>query len=324
MAINIRRYQISSDTFAIKNGWLQLDGPSIRIDSIASLSVVRNIDDINYEHEAKIKFKRDQHIKRMPLIKNFEIFFIILFVVSCGAYINSSWSSIKYYFITNFYEYVLLLLPLLLFGSISFILIIVFLLYVMSLPLTIFTWVASKISYLVYEPILDYSHVNVYELVIDTSSSMEFFFLSSELNYLYRTKSAIEEAIASQDLSISYYFNISAQTIEKIQTNMNQVTNSPGAAIIGDNASNVNQTTNVSIKGIQDIAQLSALVEQSNAPNKALMQECLDIVRNHLAGTSSKAQAKNAWETFIANVGTLAKVSNDIWSLIARVAGLVG
>jgi hypothetical protein len=92
---------------------------------------------------------------------------------------------------------------------------------------------------------------------------------------------------------------------------MNQIDNSPGAAIIGDNASHVHQTTNVSIQGIQDIAQLSALVEQSNAPNKALMQECLDIVRNHLAGSSSKAQAKTAWETFTANVGALAKAGNE-------------
>jgi hypothetical protein len=193
--------------------------------------------------------------------------------------------------------------------------------YLFSLP---FFWIANKIERLAYGAVRTYSHINVYELVIDTNSGMEFFFLSSELNYLHRTKTAIEEAIKSQDSSISYYFNISSQTIEKIDANMNQVTNSPGAAIIGDNASNVHQTTNVSIQGIQDIAQLSALVEQSNAPNKALMQECLDIVRSHLADGSSKAQAKTAWETFLANVGALAKAGGDIWNLVSRVATLVG
>jgi hypothetical protein len=317
MASTIRRFQISSDTFAIENGWLQLDGPSIRVDSITSLSVVRNRDDIHHEHEARNSFAQTQHKHRSEiqanLVINFGILFfaiIIILFVSFIGYLQTNKINIKFNDILDALVSIpLIIIGLFWFGSIFF----------KKLSQT-----TSKAAQFFYGPIHTYSHKNMYEFVIDTNSSMEFFFLSSEINYLHRIKIAIEEAIKSRDSSISYHFNISTQTIEKIDANMNQVTNSPGAAIIGDNASNVHQTTNVSIQGIQDIAQLSALVEQSNAPNKALMQECLDIVRSHLAGGSSKAQAKTAWETFLANVGALAKAGGDIWSLVSRVATLVG
>jgi hypothetical protein len=333
MASTIRRFQISSDTFAIKNGWLQLEGPSIRVDSITSLSVVRNRDDISREYEARNNLERKETSKRKPLGTILFIFSIaseiaLLFMipVEISKAING-WIALNIephfqelkVFIHNL-GVIAMIIAFILYVLISFSVLIFF----VSLFFIVAGWVRERGIYLIYGSHRIYSHNNIYEFAIDTNSSMEFFFLSKDINYLYRIKEAIEEAIRSKDSSVSYYFNISSQTIEKIHANTHNVIGSPGAAIIGDNASHVHQTTNVSIQGIQDIAQLSALVEQSNAPNKALMQECLDIVRSHLADGSSKAQAKTAWETFLANVGALAKAGGDIWNLVSRVATLVG
>jgi hypothetical protein len=287
MTLPSSRFQINAERFSIENGWLLLDGPSIKISSISSIVVIRNNDDIKME-SVKKEMASSRAGSMGCLLWAIVVFVIPYSLVYLGFTIE------KVHLAVWLLSYV-------------------FIFYLSSIAIERAIKAIHKVEY-----------TKIYELLVTTNSGSEFFFLSSDVQYLHRVKETLEESIRMIDTKASYYFNIKAHRIEKIDANVNNVTNSPGAAVIGGQAMNVTQSTNVTIHGMQDVSQLISLVEQSNSVNKANMKECLETIRDHLAGgVSTKAQAKTAWQEFVVGVGSLAGAGNHIWELVGRVASLL-
>jgi hypothetical protein len=197
MASNIRRFQISSDTFAIENGWLRLDGPSIRIDGVTSLSVVRNRDDIIREYEARNNLERKEISKRKPLRTILIIFSIIsqiaLFSMipaeiskDIDRYITSN-IGLHHHELKKFISNIGII-AMFIFFIMQFLFAVFMLIFLIFLFFIPPIWISEVGIYLIYGRHRFYSHNNIYEFAIDTNSSMEFFFLSNDINYLYRIK----------------------------------------------------------------------------------------------------------------------------------------
>lgn len=162
-----------------------------------------------------------------------------------------------------------------------------------------------------------------YELALLTNAATSYRFLSNDEAFLRRVKDAIEAAMHNPD-GVSIQMNIAEQKVEKFESNTVSVNHSPGAAVIGGSAVNASQSTNVIAQGLQDVAQLISLVEESRASNAAGLTAHLEVVRLHLAGVRSKDEAKAAWQVFMEQIGAVAKAGTDIWGLVARIGGILG
>ena len=161
-----------------------------------------------------------------------------------------------------------------------------------------------------------------YELALITNAATSFRLLSNDEQFLVRVKSAIESAMHDPE-GVHLEFNIAEQKIEKVESIVNTVTNSPGANFIGGDAQYVNQTTNVA-QGLSDISQLLSIVERSNREDVAQIKANLEVVRNHLAGgIKTKPEARQAWTEFVDKMGSIAHVDTAIWDLVARTAKLI-
>lgn len=165
-----------------------------------------------------------------------------------------------------------------------------------------------------------------YVLKILTNAASSYRIVAGNRTIIVRVKAAIEDAMSAPN-NPGYIINIEKQIVEKIEANTTTVSNSPGANTIGGNATNVSQTSNVSIttQGLQDITALIELVARSNAENTALLKVYLEEVRAGLAkGGAGKADAKTAWGKFVQHVGQLASTGNDVWTLVGRISALFG
>ncbi len=129
----------------------------------------------------------------------------------------------------------------------------------------------------------------------------------------------------SLDHAIAYNVNIAEQRIDKAEVTHTTVSDSPGAAVIGGNASQVSQTTNVSIgQGLKDLADLMRLVNEAQIQGYDQISQQLAVIRNHLAGgVNTKAEAKSAWQEVVKQAGSLANVGNNVWELVGRISQLL-
>ncbi len=154
------------------------------------------------------------------------------------------------------------------------------------------------------------------ELVLLTNAATSFKLIHWDRSFLLWIKRTIEEAMLAPDARI---YNID-MTQQKIN-----VSGSPGTNIIGGDAVNSAQTSNVSVvqQGLQDIAEFAQIVEAANVSQKELIVEQLAIIRNFLAGgTKTKPEAKAAWQSIVEHAGALAGAGSKVWELIGRVSQL--
>jgi hypothetical protein len=162
-----------------------------------------------------------------------------------------------------------------------------------------------------------------HQLQLLTNAATSFRILHKDEQFLLRLKQAIEEVMQRGDNSVAYHVNIAEQKIDRLEANTTHVTHSPGAAVIGGSAANVQMSTNVVVQGLQDVDTLLRIVEQSNIQNGEILRAQLQTVQQYLAGAKSKEEGKSSWAKFVQSAGSVAKAGNNVWELVARIGALL-
>ncbi|MEA2878934.1 MAG: hypothetical protein QOF14_4130 [Hyphomicrobiales bacterium] len=164
--------------------------------------------------------------------------------------------------------------------------------------------------------------VDTYELQLLTNAATSFRIVHKDEKFLLRLKNAIEEVMQRGDNSVIYHVNIAEQKIDRIEANTTNVSHSPGAAVVGGSATNVSQSTKVTIQGLQDVDALLKIVQNSSSENREFFRYHLKIVQQYLSGARSREEAKSSWVKFVEHVELIANSGNNVWELVARVGSI--
>lgn len=159
------------------------------------------------------------------------------------------------------------------------------------------------------------------KLQTNANSSSELY--ASSVQFLQKIKAAIEEAIQRPDGAVSYTFNRTTQKIDRQENVSNMIQHSTVGNFVGGSASNVNQTANITVQGLQDIAALMQLVHASNNQYRDFFLSHLSVLQNHLSGGgATKATAQASWQEIVKHIGLVAGAGSNVWELVARIARL--
>jgi hypothetical protein len=159
-----------------------------------------------------------------------------------------------------------------------------------------------------------------YQLRVITSAGTSFSFFNQSEEFLLKLKTAIEEAMHD---GTAYQINISNHEIKELQANTTNVINSANANVIGGNAPNARQSTNVVTQGVQNIDALISLIERSNDQYKNFFIQELETVRDYASGGRSKEEAKTSWNQVVKYARYLLGVGIDISTFARAIKGLL-
>lgn len=164
------------------------------------------------------------------------------------------------------------------------------------------------------------SFKSTYQLRLITNAATTFLILHDDEQFLLRLKSAIEDVMQKSDGSTYYQVNIAEQKIEKVEANTTTVSGSPGAAVIGGSAYNVQQSTNVQV--VNDVNSLLELVERSNDQNREFFEFHLKVIKQYVEGLRPRDDAKRSWDKLNEHLGALMRFGGNVAELVARIASL--
>lgn len=286
--------EITSNMMFIENGFMKTGADSFRLSNIVSLSVVP---DANWEQVSSGATAAAHRVasRLAAIVRNLLIIMLPIIVLSYVGYQQHG---------------DVVLLTLIFVGPILAMLCVIIIIVVYYVIYFAGKWLAYElIKREYYSEIAD-------ELRITTNAGTTFWLSSKDRKFLSDVKNAIEEAQDQSSGVAGYNINIHEHKIERMETEMINIIDSPGANV-AHKSRNVTQSSNA----VQsDISELIRIVNTTNTKIAGMLKEHLGVVQNYFSGGGrTRNEAKQSWGAFVQHIGALAQSGNHILELAARI-----